>query len=230
MKAQELRELDKLSKIKDENEKILRELQDISRGKKLSVGHHQVHPAVSRPKTLHYDKVKREAEKIDADNTKILGAILNAKPSIPITSDRKARIEQEKLLRNISRSNKINFNPIIKRRRELIDQRKLFFPSILDYSTEGPGTGRSRPNEQDDSLFDALNNPSIMMLDSMNGDGASIGATSRRYEEKPSMKVPSVRQRPKGARPPPSNDTSPRGEIANEPPKKSVEVAPKIKI
>lgn len=40
MKAQEMREIDKLSKIKDENEKILRELQDISRGKKLSVGHH----------------------------------------------------------------------------------------------------------------------------------------------------------------------------------------------
>lgn len=40
MKAQELREMDKLSKIKYENEKILRELQNISTGKRLKVGHH----------------------------------------------------------------------------------------------------------------------------------------------------------------------------------------------
>ena len=165
--------------------------------------------------------MRREAEKIDADNTKILGAILNAKPIIPVTSDRKARTEQEKLLKNISRSNKVNFNPIIKRRRELIDQRKLFFPSILDYSTEGPPTGRAG-GDPDDSLFDALNNPSIMMMDSRNGDVSSVGdgpSTARRVEDKP-PKAPAIRQRPKGARPQPSIDTSPKTSprVSNVPP------------
>lgn len=149
MKAQELRELgkctlamtvvDKLSKIKVENEKILRELQDISCGKRLKVGHHQVHPNLNRPKTLHFDKLKREAEKIDADNTKILEAILNAKPIVPITSDRRFGHEQEKLLKNISKCARMNFHPIIKRRRELLEQRKMALPSILDYSTDGAG-------------------------------------------------------------------------------------------
>ena len=80
-----------MSHIKIENEKILKELEDISRGKKLAVGHHQIHPNAARPKTLNFDKFKKDADKIDKDNTKILEAILKAKPSVPLTSDKKSR-------------------------------------------------------------------------------------------------------------------------------------------
>jgi hypothetical protein len=73
-----------------ENEKILKELEDISKGKKLNVGHHLVHPNASKPKTLNFDKFKREADKIDKDNSKLLEAILKAKPSVPLTSDKKS--------------------------------------------------------------------------------------------------------------------------------------------
>ncbi len=79
-----------MSHIKIENEKILKELEDISRGKKLTVGHHQIHPSAARPKTLNFDKFKKEADKIDKDNTKILEAILKAKPSVHLTSDKKS--------------------------------------------------------------------------------------------------------------------------------------------
>ena len=128
--------LDKLVKIKHENEKILRELQEISTGKRLTVGHHKVHPNASRPKTLHLDKLKKEAERIDSDNGKILDAILNAKPLIPITSDRRNASVQERLLKNISKSNKGSFAPILKRRKELIEYKKHLFPSILEYSSK----------------------------------------------------------------------------------------------
>jgi hypothetical protein len=56
-------------------------LEQISKGKDLAVGHHQVHSFSKRPKTLHMDKVKKEAEKIDFENNKILKAILRVKPS-----------------------------------------------------------------------------------------------------------------------------------------------------
>ena len=121
-----------MSRIKVENEKILRELQEISCGKRLTVGNHQVYPGLGRPKTLHFDKLKREAEKIDNDNNKILQAILDAKPIVPITSDRRFGNKQERLLKSISKHTRVNFYPIIRRRRELLDQRKMAFPA---YST-----------------------------------------------------------------------------------------------
>lgn len=51
---------------------MLTKLEDISKGKDVSVGHHKVHPSTTRPKTLHLDKTKREAEQIDQQNSKIL--------------------------------------------------------------------------------------------------------------------------------------------------------------
>ena len=43
LRAAENREIEKLSQIKQENNRLLRELENISKGKKLSVGHHQIH-------------------------------------------------------------------------------------------------------------------------------------------------------------------------------------------
>jgi len=35
----------KLTSLKNENKKIIKELEYIEKGRKLSVGHHQIHPA-----------------------------------------------------------------------------------------------------------------------------------------------------------------------------------------
>ena len=81
LRAQEYKQIERLSGIKHENEKLLKQLEHISKGKDLTVGHHRVHSFSKRPKTLHMDKIKRDAEKIDFENNKILKAILRVKPS-----------------------------------------------------------------------------------------------------------------------------------------------------
>ena len=41
----------------------------------MSVGNHLIHENTNKLKSLHYDKKKQEAEKIDTDNYKILQKI-----------------------------------------------------------------------------------------------------------------------------------------------------------
>jgi hypothetical protein len=48
-----------------------------------------VHSFSKRPKTLHMDKIKRDAEKIDFENNKILKAILRVKPSKELQVNKK---------------------------------------------------------------------------------------------------------------------------------------------
>jgi hypothetical protein len=76
LRANEYRQIERLSVIKNENEKLLKQLQHISKGRELAVGHHKVHSFSTRQKTLHMDKVKKDAERIDMENNKILKAIL----------------------------------------------------------------------------------------------------------------------------------------------------------
>ena len=52
----------------------------------------------------------------------------------------------------------------------------MHFPSILDYSTEGPATNRSRENNDDYSMFDPATNTSLMQ-DSRNVDVSTISGT-----------------------------------------------------
>ena len=86
MKAAEHRELTKLGKIRNENNRLLKELESISKGKNISVGAHSIRNA--KQKSLHYLKCKKDAEIIDKDNTLILDAILNAKPHVPVRPDK----------------------------------------------------------------------------------------------------------------------------------------------
>jgi len=102
LKASEHREITKLDKIRNENNRLLKELESISKGKKLSVGIHSIRNP--KKKSLHYEKCKKDAELIDRDNTLILDAILKAKPSVPMTSNKKGSHFQEKLLKNISKT------------------------------------------------------------------------------------------------------------------------------
>lgn len=62
LRANEYRQIEKLSQLRHDNAKMLSKLEDISKGKIMSVGHHKVHPSTNRPKTLHLEKSKREAE------------------------------------------------------------------------------------------------------------------------------------------------------------------------
>lgn len=84
-----MREVEKLTKIRSENEKILSQLRDISRGKQLTIGSLKNSPRNVKPVSL--DKRRRDADRIDKDNAKILDAILNAKPIIPVTSAKHKR-------------------------------------------------------------------------------------------------------------------------------------------
>ncbi len=60
--------------MKKNNQILLDRLLQISKGKQLSVGmaRRQLNP----PKSLNYSKMKREAEKIDSENQKLLNRIL----------------------------------------------------------------------------------------------------------------------------------------------------------
>ena len=66
----------------------MKQLENISKGKELQVGHHQIHPQANRPRTLHEENSKRVAERIDIENKKILAAILRVKPSNPVRKDK----------------------------------------------------------------------------------------------------------------------------------------------
>lgn len=74
----------------------------------MKVGHHRVHSYSTRPKTLHLDKLKRDAEKIDLENNKILKAIMRVKPTKDLRLNRSEITKQEYLAKNISRSHKMS--------------------------------------------------------------------------------------------------------------------------
>jgi len=82
---------------------------------------------------LHIDRNKKDSERIDTENSKILEAISNIKPLIPITSNLKDSARQKELLKNISKTKKQDMAEIIRKRAELLEIKKKHFPSILDY-------------------------------------------------------------------------------------------------
>ena len=87
MKAAEHRELTKLGIIRNENTRLLKELESISKGKNLSVGVHTLRNF--KKGSLNYEKCKKDAGVIDKTNSVILDAILKAKPHVPARPDKK---------------------------------------------------------------------------------------------------------------------------------------------
>ena len=115
IRANEMKEIEKLKYIKNENNKILQKLEDISKGKQLSVGHHKIHPKLLKNKTLNYDKYKRQAGLIDLENTKILEKIMKVKPTVP--DFRYQGAMQQYYLERISKCNKPDYVEIAKKRK-----------------------------------------------------------------------------------------------------------------
>ena len=73
---------------------------------------------------MHIDRNKKDAERIDSENSKILEAISNIKPLIPVTSNLKDSVRQRELLKNISKTKKQNMAEIIRKRAELLEIKK----------------------------------------------------------------------------------------------------------
>ena len=73
---------------------------------------------------MHIDRNKKDAEKIDTENSKILEAISNVKPLIPVTSNLKDSARQKELLKNISKTKKQDMAEIIRKRAELLEIKK----------------------------------------------------------------------------------------------------------
>ena len=73
---------------------------------------------------MHIDRTKKDAERIDSENSKILEAISNIKPLIPVTSNLKDSVRQRELLKNISKTKKQNIAEIIRKRAELLELKK----------------------------------------------------------------------------------------------------------
>jgi hypothetical protein len=56
MRAYEHKEIVKLREINDNNKKLLKRFDSITRGKELRVGHHSIREEQFRPKTLNMDR------------------------------------------------------------------------------------------------------------------------------------------------------------------------------
>lgn len=72
-----------MSEIKRTNQVLLERLLDISKGKNVSVGrHNEVSPSqVTAPRSLNYINKRKEADRIDRENQKIMERIIKQGPS-----------------------------------------------------------------------------------------------------------------------------------------------------
>jgi hypothetical protein len=72
-----------MSEIKRTNQVLLERLLDISKGKNVSVGrHNEVSPSqVSAPRSLNYINKRKEADRIDRENQKIMERIIKQGPN-----------------------------------------------------------------------------------------------------------------------------------------------------
>jgi hypothetical protein len=73
----------KLNEIKRTNQVLLERLLDISKGKNVSVGrHNEISPGVATaPRSLNYLNKRKEADRIDRENQKIMERIIKQGPS-----------------------------------------------------------------------------------------------------------------------------------------------------
>lgn len=72
-----------MTDIKRTNQVLLERLLDISKGKNVSVGrHNELSPSiVSGPRSLNYLNKRKEADRIDRENQKIMDRIIKQGPS-----------------------------------------------------------------------------------------------------------------------------------------------------
>ena len=79
MKCHEIAEIRKISEIKRNNQHLLDKLMEISKGKNSVVNQKNIKIPRACSKSLNYASKKKEAERIDRENQKILTRIINVK-------------------------------------------------------------------------------------------------------------------------------------------------------
>ena len=73
---------EKITEIKRNNQHLLDKLLEISNGKRCPVNQKNIKVEKGASKSLNYTSKKREAERIDRENKRILDRIINVKPNL----------------------------------------------------------------------------------------------------------------------------------------------------
>jgi hypothetical protein len=82
IRAHEYLESKKIFEIKKNNQYLLDKLMEISKGKQSGTNQKNLKVPRGASKSLNYVSKKKEAERIDRENQKILSRILNIKPNM----------------------------------------------------------------------------------------------------------------------------------------------------
>ena len=145
----------KLNEIKRTNQVLLERLLDISKGKNVSVGrHNEISPGVATaPRSLNYLNKRKEADRIDRENQKIMERIIKQGPTY---QSRKLELEyQETTLRFKKMKQKsmaISVEKMLEKKKEMMkDIRSNYLPLI----------SQSTKNQDDVSITELLGSRNV---------------------------------------------------------------------
>lgn len=137
IRSHEYQESIKTSEIKRSNQVLLERLMDISKGKGCAVKQENLAQTLQAPRSLNYILKRREAERIDKENDKIMRRIIRQGPTV-----QSKKFEQEykdttlRFKKMKQKTLAISVEKIIERKRQHLQQVKSSLLPLISQSTK----------------------------------------------------------------------------------------------
>lgn len=155
LKSHEFNENEKINEIKKNNQLLLDRLLDISKGKWASPGMKHKQPKKRMgPKSLNHVTKKRELERIDNENMKLMHRIVNQNPMLNTKKLEKEYRERRKLQKSLQRNRIIPIKSILKKKHERSAHR---LPALQNINT--PSAKDSNENKYSQSVSGSKKEP-----------------------------------------------------------------------
>ncbi|CDW76589.1 UNKNOWN [Stylonychia lemnae] len=184
----------KINEIKRSNQILLEKLLDISKGKRCEVKQENLQLTLPQQKSLNYQVKKKEAERIDTENQKIMERIVNQNPSLSSKKMHQDYQETKKYKKLKEQKKVLNVEKIIEKKKKMVMEARSTILPLLQTKQNSPGgpltdmTGRNFHLNPIESQSQRMSANNIQNQD--DNDGINIANTQTDYNKTGQTRYP----------------------------------------